>query len=75
LPLAGRAAVVPVDVLDLFCVSATRAELPEALAERCAGVADRLRLNLPVGPALADVVPALADVPGTGRVAEAVACA
>ncbi|GAA1306576.1 LLM class F420-dependent oxidoreductase [Saccharothrix xinjiangensis] len=70
LPLAERAAAVPDDVLDLFCVSATHAGLPAALVERCAGVADRVRLDLPVGPVLADVVAALADVPGTGRVGE-----
>jgi probable F420-dependent oxidoreductase len=68
LPIAQRAAIVPDDMLDLFCVSATHGELPAALAGRCAGAADRIRLELPVGKVLADVVSTMATVPGTGRI-------
>jgi probable F420-dependent oxidoreductase len=68
LPLAERAAVVPDEVVDLFCVSATHAELPAALVQKYAGIADRLRVHIPVSQVLADVVTAMAAVPGTGRV-------
>lgn len=62
-PAEKAAVLVPDEMVDIMCVTARHADLSDALTNRYSGVADTLRLSLPLDDVFGNVARALAGVP------------